>query len=98
MISILEQIDSILGLLLDHEFELLEQPPVLPTQLEIRDERSFESVLLGYNCIIVNAALKAACEYLRLPQITWLVGSYARAATNDGRRYLDWAGIGTKDT
>ncbi len=41
----LEQIDSILGLVLDHEFDLPEQPPVLPAQLEIRDERSFESVL-----------------------------------------------------
>jgi len=94
----LDQIDSILGLLLDHEFELPEQPPVLPAQLEIRDERSFESVLLGYNCIIVNAALKATCEYLRLPQITWLVGSYARAATDKGRIYPDWAGIGAKDS
>lgn len=93
-----DQINSIFGLLLDHKFDLPEQPPVSPAQLAIRDERSFESVLLGYNCIIVNAALTAACKYLQLPQITWLVGSYARITTDKAPVYPDWAGIGAKDS
>ncbi|KAA8565415.1 hypothetical protein EYC84_011119 [Monilinia fructicola] len=51
-----------------------------------------------YNCIIVNAALTAACKYLQLPQITWLVGSYARITTDKAPVYPDWAGIGAKDS
>lgn len=90
-------INSIFGLLLDHEFDLPSQPSVLPAQLAICDERSFESVLLSYNYIIVNAALRAACEYLQLPQITWLVGTYARPASDRKKIYPDWAGIAEKN-
>ncbi|KAJ8065011.1 hypothetical protein OCU04_007314 [Sclerotinia nivalis] len=92
----LDQVNSIFGTLLDQEFSLPEYPPVLPMQLTIRNERSFESVVLGYNCIIVNSALKAACEHLKLKQVAWVSGSYVDPSSV--RNFPDWAGICNEST
>ncbi|KAF7865513.1 hypothetical protein EAF04_006487 [Stromatinia cepivora] len=92
----LNHVNSIFGSLLDQEFSLPEYPPVLPIQLTIRNERSFESVVLGYNCIIVNSALKVACEHLKLKQVAWVAGSYVDPGSV--RNFPDWAGICNEST
>lgn len=68
MISHPDQIDTILGLLLDHEFDLLEQPPVLPAQLEIRDERSFESRKLPGSLEVMLMLPLTRDEYTQIGQ------------------------------
>jgi len=54
-------------------------------------------VLMSHNCIIVNAALKAATEFMGLPPVTWLVGSYAEQIANHEKTFPDWAGISEPD-
>lgn len=88
--------DTLFGHVLDREFDLPEPPLLYPAQLQARDERSFESVLVGHNCIIVNAALKAATKYLAILPVTWLVGSYAplmvsgETSSQTGRESTTW--------
>ncbi|CAD6444321.1 f71897bd-8cf6-4b44-92cf-c9f489f30bc9 [Sclerotinia trifoliorum] len=87
----LDQVNLVFGSLLDKKFNLPEYPPVLPVHLTIRNERAFESVVVAYNCIIVNAALKVACEHLKLKQVAWLSGSYVSPSPE--KIIPDWAGI-----
>ena len=52
-----------------------------------------DSVLLSHNCAIVNAALRAATDFMNLPSVTWLVGSYAEQVIDRKKTFPDWAGI-----
>ena len=93
----LDNINAVFGSVLDHRFDLPDAPPVYPAQLCVRDEACFDALLIGYNSVIVNAALHAAANYFGIPKVTWLVGSYAQQVVDRQVFYPDWAGIITTD-
>lgn len=86
--SIESDLESVFGKILNASIRGIELPSTLPPELcMIRDERAFELVLSRHNNVIVNEALRLACEMLDIPRITWLTGS---AAPNTGI-FPDWA-------
>lgn len=93
----IECIQNLFSTVLSQPFDLPAHPTLPPAQLRVRDERCFESVLLSHNSIIVNAALMAATNFMNLPSVTWLVGSYAEQVIDRGKSFPDWAGISGLD-
>lgn len=74
----LENIQGLFSTVLAQPFDLPAHLIMYPEQLRVRDERSFDFVLLNHYCAIVNAALRAATDFMNLPSVTWLVGSYVQ--------------------
>ena len=93
----IEGIQGLFSTVLSQPFDLPAHPTLPPAQLRVRDERCFESVLISHNSIIVNAALMAATNFMNLPSVTWLVGSYAEQVIDRGKFFPDWAGISGLD-
>lgn len=87
-----KDVERIFGGILDLEFELADPPPLPCAQQHIRDERSFEFVLIRWNNVISNEALHAACDYLELTRITWTVGTSVLSYKGDIIR-PDWAAV-----
>lgn len=88
-----ENIESSFSTVLSQSFDLPPHLAIFPAQLRVRNERSFDLVLLSHNCIIVNAALRAATSHMNLPTATWLVGSYAEQVVDRKITFPDWAGF-----
>lgn len=87
-----EDISILFADILDKEFELANPPPLPPVQNNIRDECSFEFILVRWNNIIVNEALRIACAHWGIGRITWTVGS-SGVSYHGGTIRPDWAGV-----
>lgn len=85
-------IEAIFGNLLNRQFEVADPPPLPYAQQQIRDERSFEFILTRWNNVIVNEALRVACDFLGLTPITWTVGTSVLSVKGNIIR-PDWAGV-----
>ena len=84
----IENIDTLLGTLLDTSFEVAEPPPPLKSSRLLRHESQFDFVLTRRNNIIVNEALRVACSHLGLDQVEW-----TRGGNDSGERtFPDWSG------
>lgn len=73
-------INTLFGELLDQECEFPHPPPVFDAQLRIRDERSFEALLISCNCVLVNTALNIAARLIKRPAMAWLVAKLCSAS------------------
>ena len=84
----IENIDNLLGNLLDTSFEVADPPPPLESSRLLHHESQFDFVLVRQNNVIVNEALRVACRHLGLDQVEW-----TRGGNNSGERtFPDWSG------
>ena len=84
----MENIDNLLGNLLDTTFEVANPPPPLKTPRLLRHESQFDFILGRQNNVIVNEALRVACRHLGLARMEW-----TRGGNDSGdRTFPDWSG------
>ena len=84
----IENIDNLLGTLLDLSFGVADPPPPLKSPRHLRHEGQFDFVLVRRNNVIVNEALRVACGHLGLNQVKW-----TRGGNDSGERtFPDWSG------
>jgi hypothetical protein len=89
----MENIDDLLGPLLDTTFDVADPPPPLESSKILLHETQFEFALIQQNNVMVNEALRVACDYLGLEKVEWSRGG------NDTRErtFPDWSGVSASD-
>lgn len=84
----IENINALLGTLLDTSFEVVDPPPPLKSSHVLRHESQFDFVLIRRNNIIVNEALRVTCSHLGLDYVEW-----TRGGNDCGEgTFPDWSG------
>ena len=84
----IDNINALFGPLLNTPFNLADPTPFLISSGMLRHEAQFDFVLTRQNNIIVNEALRVACDLLNLHQIEWIRGSNE----SGDRTFPDWSG------